>query len=159
MKILPNPKVCLLLDKLISDAKPANYNDYSKADFLASMPYTNTDTHHGANHGFLNICALSNKYLQAAKTILGAKQITNTAIYPCNSIMGWHTNSDLPGTRIYYTKTDGEAIFSYIRDGVRIDDYDTVGAWTCRQFELSSEALLWHSIWTEKHRYAFGFLL
>jgi hypothetical protein len=160
MKKLPNPKICLLLDKIINiNPTPTNYQNYDKQTFLDSMPNLSVDSPHGTNSNFLGINNESNVYLAAAAKLLGAKLITNSVIYPAKGLMGWHTNSDVEGTRVYYTKTDGEAIFSYVKDGVRYNDYDNIGVWTCRHFVISKDKPLWHAIWTEKQRYAFGFML
>jgi len=160
MKRLPNPKVCLLLDKIISiNPNPTNCQNYDKQTFLDTMPNLSVDQAHGSNSNFLGVTNESNIYLASASKLLGARCITNAAIYPTKGLMGWHTNSDVEGIRIYYTKTYGEAIFSYIKDGIRHDDYDNIGAWTCRHFLISKDEPLWHTIWTEKHRYAFGFML
>lgn len=160
MKRPPNPKICLLLDKVISiNPIPTNYQNYNKQFFLNTMPNLSVDSPHGINSNFAGISAESNIYVSAAAKLLGAKLLTNAVIYPANGLMGWHTNSDSEGIRVYYTKTAGEAIFSYIKDGIRYNDYDEVGTWTCRHFLISKNKPLWHSIWTEKHRYAFGFML
>lgn len=96
------------------------------------------------------------KYISAAGHLLGATQCTNAIIYPAMSIMAWHTNVDMPGIRTYYTYTEGRAIFRYYLDGKYYEDEDDAG-WTARQFVIDPEKPLWHTIWTEKHRYAFGF--
>lgn len=160
MKITPNTKICTLLDYIIKTGPISTYVDsYTKEDFLLDEPDFSSDKAHGINNHFTQVCMPSNVYISAAAKLLGAKLITNSVIYPEKGYMGWHTNSDLEGTRIYYTKTDGEAIFSYYKDGVRYNDYDNIGSWTCREFKVSKTDLLWHAIWTEKPRYAFGFLV
>jgi hypothetical protein len=97
-----------------------------------------------------------NKLISAAGHLLGADSCTNAILYPPMSIMSWHTNSDMPGIRTYYTYTEGRAIFRYYLDGKYYEDEDDIG-WTARQFKIDPKAPLWHTIWTEKPRYAFGF--
>jgi hypothetical protein len=97
-----------------------------------------------------------NKLISAAGHLLGADQCTNAILYPAMSIMAWHTNADMPGIRTYYTYTEGRAIFRYYLDGEYHEDEDNIG-WTARQFIIDPKAPLWHTVWTEKPRYAFGF--
>jgi hypothetical protein len=75
--------------------------------------------------------------------------------------MLWHTNSDDPGTRIYYTYSNKLSIFRYIdKDtGQIVDDIDNVG-WTARKFDITDESNpFWHTIWTSSLRFSFGFKL
>jgi hypothetical protein len=148
----------MLLDKIIADYKThPKANSYTKLDFLNNNPILNRDIPKSIVHNVKIICEPSNIYLSAAGKLLNAKRSTNAIIYPGMSCMDWHTNSDVEGTRVYYTKTTGEAIFSYIKDGVRYNDYDNIGEWTCRSFKIEKENTTWHAVWTEHHRYAFGF--
>lgn len=104
----------------------------------------------------------SKRYIDMVKgitSILNYDRCTNAKISPAMSVLNWHTNSDFPGTRIYYTYTEKEAIFRY-RDpatGEIIDDYDNFG-WTVRQFEIPKDSLFWHAVWSEGTRYTFGFI-
>ena len=95
--------------------------------------------------------------LEPLSNILGAQESTNLIVYGANSCMGWHTNSDMPGDRIYYTFTLGKAVFRYIdENGDVVDDIDNNG-WTVRRFPVRKDPLLWHTIWAEKIRFSFGF--
>jgi hypothetical protein len=99
--------------------------------------------------------------LEEAKNTLNAKAITNAIIYGPNSCMTWHTNSDDPGTRIYYSYTTKLSIFRYLdkTTGKVIDDIDNIG-WTARRFDITDETNpLWHTIWTNGIRFSFGFKL
>jgi hypothetical protein len=104
----------------------------------------------------------NNDYLlHEVKNILNATTITNSVIYAPNSCMLWHTNSDDPGTRIYYTYSNKLSIFRYIdKDtGQIVDDIDNVG-WTARKFDITDESNpFWHTIWTSSLRFSFGFKL
>lgn len=101
---------------------------------------------------------VSKKELESLSSLIGADENTNLLIYGANSCMGWHTNSDKPGDRIYYTFTTGKGVFRYINDeGKIIDDQDNIGGWTARRFRVRADNPLWHTIWTEKVRFAFGF--
>ena len=84
---------------------------------------------------------------------------TNNLVYNPMSCMGWHTNSNHVGLRTYYTYTQGKAIFRYIdNNGVIEDDYDELGKWNVRQFLIDDKDKLWHTVWTEKVRFSFGFV-
>ena len=84
---------------------------------------------------------------------------SNSIVYMPLSYMAWHTNSDLPGLRHYYTYTEGKSVFRYIDPVTKeqVDSVDDIG-WTHRTFYVSDKDLLWHTIWTEKERYSFGFI-
>ena len=84
----------------------------------------------------------------------GSSAVTNCCVYPIMSQMGWHTNSNYPGIRRYYTFSLGKTIFAYKHHGNIVYQEDQPG-WTCREFEVG-EDLYWHSIWTEKFRFSFG---
>ena len=112
---------------------------------------------HNANNidnNFIHEC------LEECKSILNASELTNAIMYRPMSEMPWHTDFENPGTRIYYTFTAGEAIFRYRESsGKIIEDYDNAG-WTVRMFKAGdTDELLWHSVWTEKPRFSFGFKL
>lgn len=160
MKIKTNDDICLLLDRFITEYSVDNLvnNKQYKQEFLNYYPDTNKDISKADSAGFV-IMKSNSVYISAVTKILGANKSTNAIIYPSNSIMDWHTNSDLEGTRVYYTKTAGEAIFSYMINNKRYNDYDNIGGWTCRKFNINKDNLFWHAIWTERPRYSFGFLI
>ena len=83
---------------------------------------------------------------------VGAQQLTNSMIYPPETLMKWHTNSDNPGLRRYYTFTKGDAWFAWVDGEGNVQyDKDNMG-WTVREFE----APVWHSIYTSQLRFSFG---
>jgi len=86
---------------------------------------------------------------------LDAQQLTNSMIYLPETIMKWHTNSDNPGVRRYYTFTKGDAWFAWVDKKGNVQyDKDNMG-WTVREFE----APIWHSIYTSQLRFSFGLLM
>jgi hypothetical protein len=89
----------------------------------------------------------------------GFDRCTNAVLYPPMSMMDWHTNSDISGVRTYFTFTLKEGLFRWvdpITKEIHIDT-DDIG-WTCRRFKIPmSENHLWHSVWSEGVRFAFGF--
>lgn len=97
--------------------------------------------------------------LDTARLHAGADRVVNGTVYAPGGIMDWHTNSNMPGRKLYYTFTMGKAVFAYKHPltGEIIDDQDAVG-WTAREFMIpANPPYLWHAVWTEKVRFCFGF--
>ena len=164
MKSHPRHDICLLLSKVILDYQAKGKQTFSTRiwsweDFI-NQPLPTEDVQK-VGGDFKAVANQSNKYVRAAIKLLGAEQSTNAVLYTPQSVMDWHTNSDLVGKRIYYSYTKGNAAFMYINNqGERVIDYDNMGDWTCREFDIKgADNPLWHTIWTEKERYAFGFLV
>ena len=81
--------------------------------------------------------------------------------YPVNGYMGWHTNSNNMGYRIYctYAREEGKSFFRY-RDPYSkeiITSYDKQG-WNFRMFKISYDHL-WHCIYSETDRLSIGYSL
>ena len=161
MKLPPHPDVLLLLNKIKSDYESKNI-EYTSTEICSwedfiNQPLPDQDVEKAIGD-YYSVASFGNKYLRAAVQIVGAEASSNAILYRPQSVMGWHTNSDMIGQRIYYTYTEGPAAFMYLnKEGERIIDYDNIG-WTCRSFDIKGpENPLWHTIWTEKQRYSFGF--
>lgn len=99
--------------------------------------------------------------VKTAAALLNAKSITNAMVYAPMSGMYWHTNSDLPGTRLYYTFSLDKSVFKYVDPdtGEIHEDWDTVGGWTARTFDVSKERPFWHCVWSAGRRFSFGFMV
>lgn len=159
IRIKPDPTVTKLLDKVIQTANPLvipEYTKTSKEQFLA-IPTPINDIPKDYNYIAGTLDGFSTRYLLAAKTILKAEHVRNYRYSYPESYLDWHTDSDFVGTRIYYTYAEDEAIFKYSINGTIETDYDAVGQWTCRQFNIVPDKLLWHSVWNKGIRYIFGF--
>lgn len=161
MKIKANNDVIKILNSIVcsDNTSVKNMGMYKKQFYEQQVPTQDiTNPTPDPNNGFTTIYPKNGIKVVACARLLGARRCTNALLYPEMSIMDWHTNSNDVGTRIYYTFTEGEAIFRYIDfDGIEKEDHDNVGMWTVRSFPISNKNLLWHTIWTEKKRYAFGF--
>jgi hypothetical protein len=81
--------------------------------------------------------------------------------YPPGSYMGWHTNSRVPGWRIYvnYAEQEGKSFFRY-------RDPDTGGIvtlndrhWNIRIFKISRDKPLWHAVYSDTHRFSMGYMV
>lgn len=85
--------------------------------------------------------------------------------YPGNGgFMGWHTNADAPGMRVYlaYSQHEKGSLFRYYdrKTNTVVDDYDDKG-WTARAFLITQqpEDYYWHCVYAEKPRMSIGFRL
>lgn len=90
--------------------------------------------------------------------LLDASKVTNSCIYLPDCVLGWHTNSDDKGTRIYLTYSYGDTVFRYVENGVINDSYDYKDQWTIRRFDITSDPL-WHCVATNDNRVVLGFRL
>jgi len=156
-KIFIDKKVCSLLSKAIQTSNtviPESRNQTIEDFRTQELPNSNIERDHTLSAPLLH--SKQSKYVAAAGHLLNASTNTNAIVYPPMSVMKWHTNTNDPGIRTYYTYTEGKGIFRYYFDGQYYEDEDDLG-WTARQFSITPEVPLWHTIWTEKHRYAFGF--
>ena len=74
-------------------------------------------------------------------------------IYPPDGYMGWHTNSDRPGRRIYASWSEtGDSGMLWWRDGRVVVDKDEQG-WNIRTFVTPC----WHAVWSKCWRVSIGF--
>lgn len=81
--------------------------------------------------------------------------------YPPGSYMGWHTNSKVPGWRIYvnYAEDEGRSFFRY-RDPrgksiVTLDDKH----WNIRLFRIRNDIPLWHAVYSDTNRFSMGYMV
>jgi len=128
-------------EDLLSSKRPTKNRDYSPIS------------------GGIHLCDFStDASICQATDVLGASECTNAFVYPPGSIMGWHTNNDIVGTRVYYTFTIKRGAFRYYNSSTKryVIDEDDIG-WTCRQFTIDPHKPLWHTVWAEGVRFAFGF--
>lgn len=82
-------------------------------------------------------------------------------LYPPGSYMGWHTNSKVPGWRIYvnYAEQEGRSFFRY-RDPdtgkvITLNDRP----WNIRIFKISRDRPLWHAVYSETNRFSMGYMV
>lgn len=87
--------------------------------------------------------------------------LTGRIWYPENGYMGWHTNNDNQGHKLYcaFAKEGQKSFFRY-RDpqtGEVNTSWDKQG-WNFRIFKVQSE-LLWHCVYSETDRFSIGYTL
>lgn len=112
---------------------------------------------------------ISIKLIEYLEEVTGKHFVSHRGnfLYLPNGYMGWHTNSDVPGTRAYvtYANKEKESYFKYVeRNGLEskiITDWDDIG-WSIRIFEPSNrpENYFWHCVNSENAmRISYGFML
>jgi len=81
--------------------------------------------------------------------------------YPAGSYMGWHTNSRVPGWRVYinYAEEPGKSFFRYrdplTKEIVTLQDKE----WNLRIFRITSEQPIWHTVYSDTNRFSFGYMI
>lgn len=103
----------------------------------------------------------THKLLHVVKTLYPDNNVIGSGafLYPPTGYMGWHTNSDSPGKRLYivYCDEDNQSFFKYYKDGKVITDYDKKGI-NIREFDIPEPPeYLWHCVGSNCNRYSFGF--
>ena len=88
--------------------------------------------------------------------ILGHERNTNACMMFKSTQLPWHTNSNRPGIRTYYSK--GGGVFKFLDEhGVQQISVDNENGWTVREFELPKVKPFWHSVYASSNRFSFGF--
>ena len=81
--------------------------------------------------------------------------------YPAGSYMGWHTNSRVPGWRVYinYAEEPGKSFFRYrdpqTKEIVTLNDK----VWNLRIFRITTEQPVWHTVYSDTNRFSFGYMV
>lgn len=79
--------------------------------------------------------------------------------YPNNGFMGWHTNSDNKGYRLYCTfaRESEKSFFRFLNPSTQKIEtsYDKKG-WNFRIFRIS-DVPLWHCVFSETDRFSIGY--
>ncbi len=73
--------------------------------------------------------------------------------------MGWHTNSDNPGWRLYinYAEEPGKSFFRYRDPDTREIVTSIDKQLNFRLFRASMEKPLWHAIYSDTNRFSLGY--
>jgi len=108
---------------------------------------------------------ITQKLIHVIERIYPQKTVFSSGffLYPNTGYMGWHTNSNEPGKRLYitYVDKDKKSFFRY-KDPVSrkiITDYDDLG-FTFREFTVCDKPpYLWHCVGSMCNRYSFGFTI
>lgn len=81
--------------------------------------------------------------------------------YPARTGLGWHTNTRVPGWRVYLTWTAAprSSFFRYRDpvDGAIVTSRDT--GFDLRLFHVGDDVPFWHCVWAGAERHSFGYRL
>jgi len=101
--------------------------------------------------------------LPKVREMVGKQRIKSSGnfIYPPSGFMGWHTNSNAAGKRLYitYASEDKKSFFRYKHPETNeiITDYDDKGI-TIRQFYISKKPpYFWHCVGSDCLRISLGY--
>jgi hypothetical protein len=108
--------------------------------------------------------------ISTIETISGKKfqRVRGNFLYPPGGFMGWHTNSDVPGTRCYvvYNDKENEGYFKYLDRKTGPAPFITTShdreGWNIRFFDITSSPrdYLWHCVYAgNSFRISYGFML
>jgi hypothetical protein len=150
---------------LIGSKEETNWEHNISADSLMSVISGNVDVSNNCNLISFSKLAITEKLIHVVQREFPTRTVKPSGFfhYPKTGYMGWHTNSDSPGCRLYITYADvrGESFFRYkdIESGEVITDYDDVGL-TFREFTVYEKPpYLWHSVGSNCNRFSFGFII
>lgn len=93
--------------------------------------------------------------IQYAKHQLGGDGPSGCWIYTAGGYQGWHTNSDVPGQRLYvaWAEASGKSGMRFLVDGAVVESPDQAG-WNVRLFTPP----IWHSVYANCLRASVGFI-
>ncbi len=86
-------------------------------------------------------------------------RVSGHFLYPPGSFMGWHTNSEVPGWRLYanHAEEPGRSFLRY-RDpqtGAVVTSWDQ--EWSFRLFRIDARRAFWHAVYSDTFRYSLGY--
>ena len=78
--------------------------------------------------------------------------------YAPKGYMGWHTNSNMEGWRVYASRAeeDKKSFFRYFKNNRVHTEWESKG-WNFRAFQVIKGQPYWHCVYTDCDRYSFGF--
>lgn len=143
-----------IMDKIKN--MPVVHKGLFSASFTTPPPINDIDIAEDAI--YINIDAGLKNYISESlyKSIYNKDiKYSNCIGYPPNGGMGWHTNSNSPGIRIYasWSETGDSGMIWYQNNHIIVDS-DSPGL-NIRQFRTPC----WHGVWSNCYRYSLGFRL
>ena len=105
------------------------------------------------------LCSLG---LDAVQEMYPSKEVipTGGVYYPPMSYMGWHTNSDFTGKRVYisWSAESDKNFFRYKTGNTSYTDFDKAGI-NVREFTLTENPLFWHCVGCLTQRFSLGYAI
>lgn len=167
-KLAPNKDLAAVLEKYISNYKfPGtmcgipNLNPKISEDDLKKIT---VDIPHAKDmwcYVIPNIRASEQLAERIASMVYPEKKLINLSgrfHYFQKNFMGWHTNSNQEGFRLYATfcEEDKKSFFRYQENGKVMTEMEDKG-WNFRGFEVRKHNPYWHCVYSDCNRYSFGF--
>lgn len=86
------------------------------------------------------------------------RSVSGRFYYPPQGFMGWHTNSNFEGWRVYasWAEEAKKSYFRYYAKNTMHTEWEDKG-WNFRAFQVHKSNLYWHCVYTDTNRYSFGF--
>lgn len=163
IKLPIDKTVATALDKVIADYKfPGRLCGKPAEILLEGKDLPSKDVPHANDMYCFVIPSKDDKVIEAAAAkIWPDKKLVNLSgrfHYTEKGFMGWHTNSNQPGWRLYATfcKEDEKSFFRYRQDGKIHTEWEKKG-WNFRGFEVKKNDPYWHCVYSDTDRYSFGF--
>lgn len=107
--------------------------------------------------------SLAERGAQEMEVICGmySAEPRNLRLFQAGTHMPWHTNSDVPGTRIYfvYNEEPGSAFKYRDPDTGRIETIEEPVGWSAKQFVIPEQGFLWHAVFAAGIRLCVGLLV
>lgn len=167
-------KLTQVLDKIIENYKPpgivmgkSNSNPKLELEDLQEIIKNQKDIVVATNvYGyFIPKDKYENVLWEVAKGLFPSSELVSVSgrfHYPAikdniPSYMGWHTNSNMEGMRVYATKVkEGKkSFFRYFTNNKLYTEWEEEG-WNFRAFKVDKNNLYWHCVYSETDRYSFG---
>lgn len=86
-------------------------------------------------------------------------QVSGHFLYAPGAFMGWHTNSEVPGWRLYvnHAEEPGRSFLRYrdFESGAVVTSWDQ--EWSFRLFRIDVRRPFWHAVYSDTCRYSFGY--
>ncbi len=78
--------------------------------------------------------------------------------YNGDGYMGWHTNCESPGRRLYMTWNSSDKSYFMWHDGEMINNFKEPAGWSFKLFDINkcSENKTWHSVYAGSERISIG---
>lgn len=93
--------------------------------------------------------------------LLGVDELRNALCFEPGNVIHWHTNSEVPGKRVYYVFNEvAGSLFAYKDDQGNLIYEEEPEGWIAREFTVPDpdDSLFWHAVWAKGHRVSIGFL-